>query len=71
MHKKGYVEIFYAKYEGEAIASCLIFPYNNEVTCGYANSDRPHREYNQNNILLWNILEWCFEDHFNIKNILL
>lgn len=66
MHPKGYGEIFIARYKEKIIASTLIFPFNNKVTCGYINSDMIHLNLRPINLLIWKILEWCFKNNFNM-----
>jgi len=69
MHDKGYAEFFFAKYKGKAIASCLIFPFNNKVILGYANSDISYLKFRPNNYIIWKILEWCYEKKYRIFDL--
>lgn len=60
LHSAGHVEIFYAKYKRNVIASSLVFPYNNRIIYGYANSETKHLNLRPNNLLLWRIIEWGY-----------
>ena len=61
LHSTGNVEVFIAKYKKNAIASTLVFSFNNRVIYGYANSETKHLNLRPNNLLLWKVIEWSYK----------
>jgi serine/alanine adding enzyme len=62
LNRKGFAEIFIAKYNDEVIASTLIFPFNKRVVCRIANSNKKYRDIvpGVNNLLLWDAVVWSY-----------
>jgi hypothetical protein len=69
MHDKGYMKIFLAKYKEKIIASSLVFKFNNKVIYSYANSKPDYLKLRPNNLLLWKIIEWAFNNKCSLLDL--
>lgn len=69
LRSTGNVEVFIAKYKDKVIASTLIFSFNNRAIYGHANSETKHLGLRPNNLLLWRVIEWCYEKGYTFLDL--
>jgi len=58
MKQSGMATLWQATYQGETLASWIIFRWNNTIYYPYGASSRDHREVMAPTLLLWDIAQW-------------
>lgn len=66
LYPNGYLEIFIAMQHEKAIASAVFFNFKNRVMYVYGSSTTEGRNLGTNNLLLWNAIEWSYQQGYTI-----
>lgn len=69
LHPKGYLEIFNIKHNDQTIASALFLLFNKKIICACAASDTKNLKLRPNNLLLWKVLEWAYENNYETLDL--
>ena len=69
LHPKGYLELFNIKYNSTTIASALFLLFNKKIICACATSDTQNLKLRPNNLLLWKVLEWAYENNYETLDL--
>jgi len=69
LHPKGYLEIFITKYKEKPVASCIIYIFNKKVIFAHANSNDKYLQFRPNNLQLWKVIEWCYNNGYKFLNL--
>ncbi len=59
LHKAGIAKLFCATYNGEIVATWILFVWKNRLYYPYGASSRNHREIMAPTLLLWEIIRWA------------